>query len=351
MNNLTVNKKIYFRLTLITSKTFSNLHTVIVYVVKEKKIIIKTSLVIILFSSFFLLLISTIYYYFFINENLVFSQQQQNKYQDPKFVNQENTAGLHIMEIKYQETNFGELDIFGIKKIYPTKKSGFEWFMNNSDPESDPYLHNYKRIVKNEDGSYNIGERSRMGVYSKDGIGYPKRNMETYNFTELSKRGYWYKPTDWKNVEITGEYLYKGGEGPGITHYARSEDQSTINNGCGASSYKLNIHFDGTSSISKEQTHPKHSIIPMKKNPFGKLDKDWFRFKGIIYNLPNGTVKLESWLDPFLNNSWIKIAEYQDKGGWGNDGEKCQGKDDHIITWGYRLQLLDGMMPWSILEI
>ncbi|HET9806129.1 MAG TPA: hypothetical protein VFP49_04400, partial [Nitrososphaeraceae archaeon] len=107
MNNLTVNKKIYFRLILIASKTFSNLHTVIGYVEKGKKIIIKTRLVMILFSSFFLLLMSTIYYYYFINENLVFSQQQ-NKYQDPKFVNQENTAGLHIMEIKYQETNFSE---------------------------------------------------------------------------------------------------------------------------------------------------------------------------------------------------------------------------------------------------
>jgi hypothetical protein len=115
--------------------------------VEKEKIIIKTSLVMILFSSFFLLLMATTYYYF-INENLVFSQQQ-NKYQDPKFENQENAAGLHIMEIKYQETNFSELDIFGITKIYPTKKSGFEWFMNNSDPESDPYLHNYKRIVGN----------------------------------------------------------------------------------------------------------------------------------------------------------------------------------------------------------
>jgi hypothetical protein len=69
----------------------------------------------ILFSSFFLLLISTTYYYF-TNENLVFPQQQ-NKYQDPKFVNQENATGLHIMKIKYQETNFGELDIFGKKYI------------------------------------------------------------------------------------------------------------------------------------------------------------------------------------------------------------------------------------------
>lgn len=30
----------------------------------------------------------------------------------------------------------------------------------------------------------------------------------------------------------------------------------------------------------------------------------------------------------------MKIAEYHDKEGWGKDGNKCQGKDDHIITWG-----------------
>lgn len=270
----------------------------------------------IFFLSFLLIIVVLISY--FTNANLVFSQENKNS---------------SIVEAKYQQ-NFSDFDIFGIKKIYPTVKDGFEWFINNSDPKSDPHLHNYKKIVKNEDGSFNIGERSRMGVYSKDGMDYPKRNMTTYNYTELSKRGYWYNPTDWKNVEITGEYLYKKGNGPGITHYARSEDQVTINNGCGASSYKINVHFDGTSSISKEQTHPKHSIKPMNNNPFGKLDKDWFRFKGIIYNLADGTVKLEGWLDPFLNNTWIKIADYQDKGGWGKDGSKCQGKDDHIIIWG-----------------
>ena len=306
----------------------------------KRKNNIKTDLMI-LFSFLFLLLL--IFIICIINENLlVFSQQQQqqNRYQDPESVYQQNVVvRLPIMETKDHEQNFSnDFDRFGIKKIYPTNKGGgFEWFMNNSDPTSDPYLHNYKNIVKNEDGSYNIGERSRMGIYSKDGIGYPKGNMETYDFTELSKKGYWYKHSDWKNVEITGEYLYKKGKGPGITHYARSEDHSTINNGCGGSSYKLKIHFDGTSSISKEQTHPKPWKIPFNKSSFivgNKLDKDWFRFKGIMYNLPDGTVKLENWLDPFLNNTWIKIAEYHDKGGWGKDGNKCQGKDDHIIIWG-----------------
>jgi hypothetical protein len=303
---------------------------------KKEKIIIKTSSII-FFVSFFLFITAIT---FFINEDLVFSQQNKHYV---KSLNQQNVVRLSVMEPKedLEYKNFSDFfDIFGIKKIYPTNKEGdFEWFMkNNEDPELDPYLHNFKSIVKNKDGSYNIGERSRMGVYSKDGIGYSKGNMETYNFTELSKKGYWYKPSDWKNVEITGEYLYKKGEGKGlgITHYARSEDHSKLNNGCGGSSYKLKIHFDGTSSISKEQTHPKPWKVPFNKSPFvgDKLDKDWFRFKGIMYNLPDGSVKLENWLDPFLNNTWIKIAEYQDKGGWGKDGNKCQGKEDHIITWG-----------------
>lgn len=291
----------------------------------------KTRLILFLLSFFLLSLIIT----YSINKNLVFSQQ--NNDEDMASTSQQNnTTDLHLMEIKNQEKDFSDLDIFGIKKIYPTKKEGFEWFMNNHYPESDPYLHNYENIVKNQDGSYNIGERSRISVYSKDGIGYPEGNMETYNFTQLSNKGYWYKPSDWTNVEITGEYLYREGKGQGITHYARSEDHSKINNGCGGSSYKLKIHFDGTSSISKEQSHPKPWTIPINKNPLvsNKLDKDWFRFKGIIYNLNDGTVKLESRLDPFLNNTWIKIAEYHDKGGWGKDGNKCQGKEDHIITWG-----------------
>jgi hypothetical protein len=66
----------------------------------KKKKIIKTSLIIIILFSFFLLWIANTY---FINENLIFSQQQ-NKYEDPKSVNQEN-ASLHIMEIKYQGEN------------------------------------------------------------------------------------------------------------------------------------------------------------------------------------------------------------------------------------------------------
>jgi hypothetical protein len=132
-------------------------------------------------------------------------------------------------------------DIFGIKKLYDSKFGGFDWYMNMSNPQADPYLYNYHTLVRNPDGSYSIGNISRLSVYSKDGIGYVEGSMDTYNFTKLSQRGYWYKSRDWKNVEITGEYHYRGGKGQGITQYVRSEDHSLLHNGCGGSSYKTRL--------------------------------------------------------------------------------------------------------------
>lgn len=225
-------------------------------------------------------------------------------------------------------------DIFGIRKIYDTKTGGFEWYMNMDDPEEDPHLNNYGNIQENDNNSYNIGDRSRLSVYSEDGIDNDEGNMDTYDFSELREKGYWHKPTDWKNVEITGEYHYRGGDGPGITHFVRSEDHSSLHDGCGGSSYKNKIYFNGTSNFNKEQAHPTSWEMPHIEHNYGDLKNHWFRFKTIVYNFPMGYVKLENWLDPYNDNNWIKIGQHVDKGDWGKDGTKCGGKSDEIITWG-----------------
>jgi hypothetical protein len=225
-------------------------------------------------------------------------------------------------------------DIFGIRKIYETKPGGFEWYLNMDDPEEDPHLNNHGNIQENDDNSYNIGDRSRLSVYSEDGIDNDEGNMDTYDFSKLREKGYWHKPTDWKNVEITGEYHYKGGHGPGITHFVRSEDHSSLHHGCGGSSYKNKIYFDGTSNFNKEQAHPTSWEMPHIEHNQGDLKNHWFRFKTIVYNFPMGYVKLENWLDPYNDNNWIKIGQHVDKGAWGKDGTKCGGKSDEIITWG-----------------
>lgn len=234
----------------------------------------------------------------------------------------------------FQPYDNSSMDIFGIRKLYDSNLGSFEWYMNMSNPQADPFLYNYHRMVKNADGSYNIGNFSRLSVFSKDGIGYVEGRMESYNFNKLTERGYWYKSSDWKNVEITGEYRYKGGNGQGITHYVRSEDHSRLHDGCGGSSYKNKIYFDGTSNFNKEQTHPFSWKLPHIEHNYGNLKDHWFRFKTVAYNLPSGNVRLENWLDPFNNNNWTKIGGYIDKGGWGQDGIKCGGKSDQIIVWG-----------------
>lgn len=237
------------------------------------------------------------------------------------------------MSDDFQDKN-STLDIFGIMKIYDTKPGTFEWYMNMQEPKDDPRVYNDGKVEKNNDNSYNIGDESRLSVYSKDGIESEDGNKDTYDFSELRQKGYWYKPTDWKNLEITGEYHHTAGDGPGITHYVRSEDHSSLHDGCGGSSYKSKIYFNGTSNFNKEQAHPKSWEMPHIEHKYGNLKDHWFRFKTVVYNHPNGNVYLENWLDPYNNNSWIKIGQYIDKGGWGEDGTKCGGKPDEIITWG-----------------
>jgi hypothetical protein len=243
------------------------------------------------------------------------------------------TIQLNILD-NVRPYNNGDVDIFGIRKLYDTKLGGFEWYMNMDNPEKDRYLYNFDKMQENDDDSYNIGGTSRLSVYSKGGVDYDEGTMDTYDFSKLAERGHWHKPSDWKNVEITGEYRYNGGDGAGITHYARSEDHSSLHDGCGGSSYKNKIYFDGTSNFNKEQSHPTSWEMPHIEHNYGDLKNNWFRFKAIVYNLPSGHVKLENWLDPYNNNNWIKIGQYVDQGGWGIDGTKCGGESDQIITWG-----------------
>ncbi len=46
------------------------------------------------------------------------------------------------------------------------------------------------------------------------------------------------------------------------------------------------------------------------------LDK-WIGWKVVMYNINNDTaVKMESYLDDNSNNSWIKVTDIVDNGGW-----------------------------------
>jgi hypothetical protein len=232
--------------------------------------------------------------------------------------------------------------------IYQTKVNGDEWFM---DPDS---LNNDKRFVananltKNVDGSWSVDskEHSQLNIWTKGSGNFRQKGaMDTYNHSLIAARGYWYKPSDWKNVEMTGYFKLKEFVEDEYSMFSRSIWHNRTHNGCGGSDYKLKLHFDGSVSLDKEEWHvlytdqPKPSWMLEHKivDGLGNLTNKWVGLKNIVYNTDqNGTFypTMEMWIDETNNGTWKKVHEYTDRGAWGSTMNRCGGAPDQLITWG-----------------
>ena len=233
-------------------------------------------------------------------------------------------------------------DKFGILEIYPTASKGETWFFNSSYPIDGQFDPNRANITKNSDSSWRVAPGiTRMLAFTKSS-GSPsdalRSNLSTYNYSQLSQIGYWYKPTDWKNVEITGYFKPISSEGYNdISLVSRSVRHNTnIHGGCGGSSYHNNIVIDkGAFRFKKEMWHVHYMITPYYSTTIGSIMNKWTGFKGIVYNIANNSAKLESYVDKDANNHWIKVAELVDSGNWGNDMMHCDANTEGaVISWG-----------------
>jgi hypothetical protein len=181
--------------------------------------------------------------------------------------------------------------------------------------------------------------------------------VQSWNFSELKEIGYWYKPTDWKNIEIT--LIFKlvdssrsKGDQHAVSLVTRSISHSQIDNDynksknepqffCGGSSYHNNLSSEGNARMKKEQFHINYEWE--KYNPdmtIGNIENIYHKkigFKGIIYNINDTAVKLESWVD--IENGgkgpYKKVHEFIDNGNWGDAMIECGAKTvGQTITWG-----------------
>ena len=231
----------------------------------------------------------------------------------------------------------------GVNMIYPTLSAGETWFFNPTSPDDGQFDRNGAEISKNTDGSWHLKPgTTRMLAFTKSS-GFPsdevRSSLPTYDYSRLPQIGYFYKPTDWKNVEITiyVKVLSASGGGDEISLVSRSVRHSTnVHEGCGGSSYHNNIDFtNGKFKFKKEMWHVNYDIKPYSGITIGSTMNKWIGFKGIVYNLPDGSVKLESYVDKDNNNNWQKATELVDKGNWGNDMTHCNARTDGaVITWG-----------------
>jgi hypothetical protein len=230
-----------------------------------------------------------------------------------------------------------------VKMIYPTLSGGETWFFNPTKPDDGQFDRNGAQITKNGDGSWHLKPgTTRMLAFTKSS-GFPsdevRSSLPTYDYSRLAQTGYFYKPTDWKNIEITiyVKVLSTSGGGDEISLVSRSVRHSTnVHEGCGGSSYHNNIDFtNGKFKFKKEMWHVNYDIKPYSGITIGSTMNKWIGFKGIVYNLPDGSVKLESYVDKDNNNNWQKATELVDKGNWGDDMTHCDARTNGAaITWG-----------------
>jgi hypothetical protein len=253
-----------------------------------------------------------------------------------KDVGDATSTNAATVSITISPIDTGTNDKFGIKKIYPTKPGGEEWYMNMQDPTNDPRTKQIP-MSKNSDGSWNVDEdQIRYTVYTSSGY-HPDLVVKDYSI--LATRGYMQSPNDWKNVEMTGQVKFNSGSDDDWTWYARG-GRNTGNGwpeGCEATEYKGSLEYtSGRVRWAKEQFHVSYVFSPWKNSP-ASGDHKFVGFKTVMYNFQldgKTAVKMESYVDPNNDNQWQKVYDFVDKGGWGSAGGECKGAPDQIITWG-----------------
>jgi F5/8 type C domain len=251
--------------------------------------------------------------------------------------NTQNSAAS-IYEIDVFGPAASDVDPFGIKKLYPTKSGGEQWFMNMDNPLGDSRFNPQNTITKNPDGSWKMkSTQVRMNVYTS--TGYDADDIPTLNHGTIASKGYMLAPNDWRNFEMT-QYV-KVNTSPSDDNFSPNgrggrHTGSGAPEGCEGSSMKGDVFFSGKVRFAKEQWHVSY-VFTNLKTPTSSIEDKWVGIKFIVYNFVENNkvvVKTQLWLDTNNNGNFVKVDENVDRGGWGTEGTECGGAPDQIISWG-----------------
>jgi hypothetical protein len=244
-----------------------------------------------------------------------------------------NTAG-QVLHLPFSV----DTDIFGIKKLYPTKSGGEEWYMNMNNPTGDSRFNPQNTITKNPDGSWKMkATQVRMAVYTS--TGYDGDDIPTLDHSSIATKGYMLRSNDWRNFEMT-QYV-KVNTSPSDDNFSpngrggrHTGDGPPV--GCEGSSMKGDVFFSGKVRFAKEQWHVSY-VFTNLKTPTSSIEDKWIGIKFVVYNFVENNkivVKGELWLDTNNSGNFVKVDETIDRGGWGTEGTECDGAPDQIISWG-----------------
>lgn len=309
------------------------------------------------------------------------NQNKDNKYHDTSNdgygEKDDNKSNNDLPENNFynlvaKSRNYTEHEDLKLPQIYPTAPQGQIYRFDSSNPNDKFQVDEEKNdnifTHENKDGSWNVEYGTvRIDIFTPDS-GILDKNLilkknsnesivQSWNFSDLRNLGYWYKPSDWKNVEFTvifkllNSSRFDGEEHDislvtrSISHsqsYKETSDDSLFY--CGGSSYHNNISNKGHLQMKKEKFHADYETD--RNNPnvtLGNLYDKIIGFKGIVYNLNNTAVKLESWVDTENQGKgpYKKVHEKIDNGDWGENMKVCGAElDGEAITWGSPMVIL-----------
>ena len=208
----------------------------------------------------------------------------------------------------------GGTDRFGVRKIYPTMAGGKDWvstwdngkartFSSGQFDPSDAWFHGRGNATYNPDGK---------GLFLISGA-VPRMYIHDPELLQ-----------SWRNVEMT-VYAYRvadsntswgGIEGVARTNHSAYGASETIN-GCDSRGIDARFRYDGHIDFEKETKHPASSTANNKAMWSTLPFKTWIGYKLVVYDLPNGNVKLESYMDltdGAGGGTWNKVNEFEDTG-------------------------------------
>jgi hypothetical protein len=218
---------------------------------------------------------------------------------------------------------FAAPDKFGIDELYPTADGGPVWFLNNEQPEEDDdfLLTSANGIQLHDEGSDVFALDAETGT-QKHGVRIHADSPDG----------------EWKNVEMTGYFKLQAGNDQ-FTLIGRQGPTYNDDGGCGAYGYYGLLSANGDAYFKKKLWHHGGYTdgTAVEGNVVNNLDDRWVGIKLVVYDLDDGDVKLELWVDDGdETNNWKKATEYIDDGDWKVAGSDCDRDSDDIIDDGTR---------------